>query len=221
MIVIFDWDGTLCDSIDQIVSAMQAAAREVGLGTPSVQAVTDIVGLGLPQAIAILFPRCSQEARERVEVAYSKHFVAGDRGPATLFKGALATLDALRNRGFELAVATGKSRRGLSRVLAGLDMTQAFHASRCADETRSKPHPLMLEEILTERGKSPRDALMVGDTEYDLDMAARAGIPSVGVSYGVHDTKRLQRHGPVAIVDELPELLELPLLRAHDRRSTG
>ena len=121
MIVIFDWDGTLCDSIGQIVSAMQAAAREVGLGTPSVQAVRDIVGLGLPQAIAILFPRCSQEARERVEVAYSKHFVAGDRGPATLFKGALATLDALRNRGFELAVATGKSRRGLSRVLAGLE----------------------------------------------------------------------------------------------------
>ncbi len=221
MIVIFDWDGTLCDSIEQIVGAMQAAALELDEQVPDAAAVRDIVGLGLPQAIERLFPGRPMPARQRIAECYSHHFVAGDRGPASLFEGAVDTLDALRERGFELAVATGKSRRGLNRVLGGLAMADAFHATRCADETRSKPHPQMLEEILAERCKNPSEAVMVGDTEFDLEMATRAGVPSVGVSYGVHPPERLADHGPLAIVDSLPGLLDLPALSRQSRLSTG
>ncbi len=221
MIVIFDWDGTLCDSVEQIVAAMQAAAQDLAEPVPEVGAVRDIVGLGLPQAIERLFPTRPETARQRIAERYSHHFIAGDSGPASLFDGALDTLNALRERGFELAVATGKSRRGLNRVLGGLALGDTFHATRCADETQSKPHPQMLEEILSERGKRPVEAVMVGDTEFDLEMAARAGIPSVGVSYGVHSPERLAGHGPVAIVDSLPALLDLPALSLQAQRSTG
>jgi phosphoglycolate phosphatase len=212
MIIIFDWDGTLCDSVEQIVAAMQAAASELGLDAPEPQAVRNIVGLGLPQAILVLFPRLDEPARTTIAEAYSRHYVNADQGPAALFSGALETLHALRNRGFELAVATGKSRRGLNRVLAGLGLGDFFEATRCADETRSKPHPLMLEEIMRERGKAATEVVVVGDTEYDLEMARNAGAASIGVSFGVHDSERLNRHQPLAIVDELPHLLDLEVL---------
>ncbi len=133
-----------------------------------------------------------------------------------MFAGALETLHALRDRGFELAVATGKSRRGLNRILATLELHDFFDASRCADETRSKPHPLMLQELMQERGVSAEGVVMVGDTEYDLEMASNAGVASVGVSFGVHSPERLQAHGPVAIVDELPQLLDLPELSGNN-----
>jgi phosphoglycolate phosphatase len=213
MIVIFDWDGTLCDSLDRIAAAMRAAAADVALPVPSIGEVHNIVGLGLPQAVAQLFPGEGADALESVAAAYSTHYVQLDQTPASLYPQAVETLGALRERGFELAVATGKSRRGLNRVLAGLQMSDFFESTRCADETRSKPDPLMLEEILAERSHSPDQAVMVGDSEYDLDMAARAGIASVGVSFGVHDGPRLQRHGPVAIIDQLSQLLDCELLQ--------
>ncbi len=213
MIVIFDWDGTLCDSADHIALAMGLAAEERGLAAPGDEAVHNIIGLSLPQAVQILFPELPEAEWQPLGEAYSRHFRATE-GEIRLFEGALETLHALRGRGLELAVATGKSRRGLDRVLGVLEMAPLFHSSRCADETRSKPDPLMLREILTERGKSPEDALMVGDTEYDLEMAARAGVRSVGVSHGVHHVERLQRHDPVAIVDRLEQLLGLEDLQA-------
>ncbi len=148
-------------------------------------------------------------------------YVALDRGPAPLYPGALETLHALRDRGLELAVATGKSRRGLNRVLAGLGLEGFFDSTRCADETSSKPHPLMLHEILQERAKPVEEALMVGDTEFDLAMAGNAGIGSVGVSFGVHSVPRLQAHDPLAIVDTLPELLDLPELQSPAGDKTG
>lgn len=214
MIVIFDWDGTLCDSIEHIVSAMHAAAVEQGVDAPSASAIRNIVGLGLPEAVALLFPGLAAPGREALAQAYSRHYVAGDASPPGLFEGALDTLDALRRQGFELGVATGKSRRGLDRVLAGLGLTDFFEATRCADETRSKPDPRMLVEIMSERGKSTREVVMVGDTEYDLDMARQAGVASVGVSFGVHSRERLANHGPVAIVDQLPQLLDVPVISA-------
>jgi phosphoglycolate phosphatase len=218
MIVIFDWDGTLCDSIDGIVQAMQGAAGELGVAVPTPGAVRDIVGLGLPQALERLFPALPPAGREAMGEAYSRHYIAATDGPVRLFEGALEMLDSLRGAGMEVAVATGKSRRGLNRVLAGLGMGDYFHATRCADETRSKPDPLMLQQILAERGKSPRHAVMVGDSEYDLDMAARAGIPGVGVSFGVHPPDRLARHRPRHIVDHLSEL---PALLGMAGESTG
>lgn len=209
MIVIFDWDGTLCDSVDGIVLAMRAAADELAMALPAEQAVRDIIGLGLPQALARLFPDEPEAVREALSEAYSRLYVAASDGPPRLFEGARDVLDALRGAGFELAVATGKSRRGLDRVLAGAGMSDYFDATRCADETASKPDPLMLRQILEQRDRRPEQAVMVGDSEYDLAMAASLGMASVGVSHGVHDPERLQRHGPVGIIDQLGELLPL------------
>jgi len=176
---------------------------------PAAHEIRNIVGLGLPQAVALLFPRLGEQERSAMAQAYSQHYVSSDQGPAALFEGALDTLLAIRDRGIELAVATGKSRRGLDRVLSGLGLSDFFDATRCADETRSKPHPLMLEEIMVERDKAPHEVLMVGDTEYDLLMARDAGVRSVGVSFGVHSIDRLALCEPVAIVDSLPQLLHL------------
>ncbi|TXS89065.1 HAD-IA family hydrolase [Parahaliea maris] len=210
MIVIFDWDGTLCDSVDGIVRAMRAAAEELAMALPAEQAVRDIVGLGLPQAVARLFPDVSEVGRAAVAEAYSRQYIAAtSSGPPPLFAGARELLGALRSAGFELAVATGKSRRGLNRVLAGAGMEDYFDATRCADETASKPDPLMLRQILDQRGRLPGQAVMVGDSEYDLAMAASAGMASIGVSFGVHAPKRLQQHAPLGIVDQLSELLPL------------
>lgn len=210
--IIFDWDGTLCDSVEQIVGAMRGAALELDIASPSAPQIRDIVGLGLPEAMTILFPDTPKTEHPALVDAYSRHFVAADAGEgqgSQLFPGALDTLRTLRERGLELAVATGKSRRGLNRVLARLDLTEFFDATRCADETRSKPHPQMLHELMAERGKSAEQVIMVGDTEYDLDMAVQAGARSVGVSFGVHSNERLAIHSPLAIIDSLPELLDL------------
>ncbi len=210
MIVIFDWDGTLCDSVEQIVQAMQTAAEDCDLPVPEADAVRHIIGLSLVTAMPLLFPGSSAAQQEAMQAAYARCYRALDPGPATLHEGALETLDWLRASGFEVAVATGKSRRGLDRVLQGLGLEGYFHSTRCADETRSKPHPLMLEEILLERGKAAHSALMVGDSEYDLEMARRLGMPSVGVTFGVHSREQLLRHRPLALIDRLAALKELP-----------
>lgn len=176
---------------------------------PSQAAVREIIGLGLPEALASLFPNLSLRQREQVQASYSTSYVALDQKPSPLFAGALETLTELRRRGHLLAVATGKSRRGLNRVLTGLDLHAWFDITRCADETRSKPHPLMLEEILQELAGSAADALLIGDSEYDLRMAQAIQMPAIGVSYGVHSAERLRQHGAELIIDQLTELLDL------------
>jgi phosphoglycolate phosphatase len=191
---------------------MREAASERGIEPPGAAAVRDIVGLGLPQALAQLFPVLDDAERAQLALAYSRHFASPERGPSQLYAGAVATLEGLRGRGIELAVATGKSRRGLDRVLNSLGMADFFDATRCADETLSKPHPRMLLEILAARGKSAAEALMIGDSEYDLDMARQAGVRSVAVSFGVHGSERLAGYDPLAIIDALPELLDLAAL---------
>lgn len=210
--VIFDWDGTLCDSVGHIVRSVQGVAEEMALPVPSDAEAANIIGLALPRALEVLFPQASEALLAEIARGYSAHYIANEEAPPALFPGAMETLHALKDRGLELAVATGKSRRGLDRILAVFGLTGFFDATRCADETRSKPHPLMLHEIMRERRASPEQVVMVGDTEYDLEMAASAGVASVGVSFGVHSTSRLAAHGPVAIVDSLPQLLDLPAL---------
>ena len=212
---VFDWDGTLMDSVGRIVSCLRQAAEEQGLADLGDAAFADVIGLGLPQAIAQLYPQLNPRQIEQFRDDYAARFVAADARPSQLFPGALQLLEALRARGHWVAVATGKSRRGLDRVLGELGLDDCFHATRCADETASKPDPRMLHEIVAALGAEPEQAVMIGDTEYDLEMAARARIRSLGVSYGVHSRERLARHGPARIVDSLPEILDWEELRAH------
>lgn len=205
---VFDWDGTLMDSVGRIVSCLRQAAEEQGLADLGDAAFGDVIGLGLPQAIAQLYPQLDQRQIEQFRATYAARFVAADGRPSQLFPGALELLEALRARGHWIAVATGKSRRGLDRVLGELGLSDSFDATRCADETASKPDPRMLHEIVAQLGAGPEQAVMIGDTEYDLEMAARARIRSLGVSHGVHSRERLARHAPERIVDSLPEILD-------------
>lgn len=205
-LIIFDWDGTLMDSEQHIVDSMQAAMREQNMSVLSGEAVRNIIGLGLPEAVQTLYPDEPEANRTRLCAAYSHHFVAGNPATLKLFPEAEAVLADLKAAGFKLAVATGKTRKGLDRLLAYNNWHSYFDGTRCADETRSKPDPHMLHELLVEFDCPPEQALMVGDTEFDLAMAASASIDSVGVSYGVHEVVRLQQHGPQQIVDHLTEL---------------
>lgn len=210
MLIIFDWDGTLCDSTDRIVASMRAAAEALSASIPAVEAVRDIIGLGLPEAMEELFPTLALEERDAMRECYSACYVELDREPAGLFPAAMDVMEELRGRGHQLAVATGKGRPGLERVLGGLGLSEFFDATRCADETSSKPDPHMLFELLEEMNAAASDSLMIGDSEFDLMMANAASVAGIGVSYGVHSAERLQRHAPVTVVDSLTELLLLP-----------
>lgn len=208
MLIVFDWDGTLCDSVLRIVLAMQAAARDCSVEIPSDHEVRHIIGLGLPQAMEILFPEVPGKHLELAK-AYSHHFSQSQALPdVALFAGVERMLVSLKGEGATLAVATGKSRRGLNRVLAELNMDGVFAHTRCADETRSKPHPLMLEELLDEAWVAPDQAIMVGDSIYDVAMAEQAGMVSVGVTYGVHTRDQLLQHKPLTVVDDVSALAE-------------
>lgn len=208
MLFIFDWDGTLIDSADKIVGAMQAAIAELALAPRSADEVRNIIGLGLPEAIQHLYGDLSEAGQQALRKGYAHYFVEADRNPCALFPEALATLAALREQGCLLAVATGKNRRGLTRVLGGLGLLEFFDASRCADETRSKPHPLMLHELLAELAIPAQHAVMVGDTEYDMAMAEAAGIERIAVNYGAHAVERLLPYKPALVVARLSQLLE-------------
>jgi len=212
-LIIFDWDGTLMDSELHIVESMQLAMREQALEVLSAAAVRDIIGLGLPEAVHRLYPAEPEIRRKALCEAYSRHFVAGNPGTLELFPEAENVLAELKSSDLQLAIATGKTRKGLDRLLAYNEWHSYFHGSRCADETRSKPHPQMLHELLEEFDCPAEQALMVGDTEFDLAMAKNAGIDSVGVSYGVHDVTRLQAHEPRLIIDHLTELRDWLLIR--------
>jgi len=209
MLFIFDWDGTLCDSTGKIVRSMQQAAKQVRLPALDDTQVLNIIGLGLPEAVRHLYPDISTEQAEALRAAYSEHFLHYDQTPMPLFEGVENTLHRLRDDGYRLAIATGKSRRGLERVLDGLGLRSFFHGSRCADETTSKPDPHMLLELLKEFRSQAADAVMVGDTEYDMEMARRAQMPSVAVSYGAHHIERLRPYQPRLCIDRFEQITEL------------
>jgi len=212
VLVVFDWDGTLVNSTEKIVSAMQSAAPRCGLAVLADDAVKQIIGLGLPEAIAQLYPDASAKAQEALKLAYSQDFIAADESQkCALYDGVLPCFAALDALGVERAVATGKSRKGLNRMLDNFDWHDNFVATRCADETASKPHPLMLEELLLAQNKSPQQMIMVGDTTFDLEMAKNAGVRSVGVSYGAHRVEQLDAFSPLAVLDclsDLPAIVE-------------
>lgn len=208
MLIIFDWDGTLIDSAGKIINCMQMAANDVELPQLTADEVKNIIGLGLPEAIRTLYPGIDDASVQLLRETYSNHFVREDQVPCEFFPSVMPTLQALRDDGHALAVATGKSRKGLNRVLANLQLEGFFDSTRCADETQSKPHPLMLQEILQELDVHPDDAVMVGDTEYDLAMASNAGVRSIAVTYGAHSSERLQKHEPCLWLENFATLLE-------------
>ena len=209
MLVIFDWDGTLCDSTDKIVSCMQEAAAALGLTVPEVEAVKNIIGLGLPEAIQSLYPALDADGVEAMRQGYAHQYVVADVVPSQFFPGVEETLEALLTGGHRIAVATGKSRAGLNRVMASLGVESLFHGSRCSDETASKPHPLMLQQLLQEFDTPVGDAVMVGDTEFDMEMARRAGMARVAVDYGAHHVSRLLPYDPWACLSSMTGLLSL------------
>lgn len=208
MLVIFDWDGTLADSASKIVACLAAASNDCGLPLLADEQYQHIIGLGLPEAMVTLYPNADVGTREALLQAYVDHFLS-DASPTQLFNGVPEGLQSLREQGYCLAVATGKSRRGMDRVLAELGMHDFFDITRCADETLSKPDPLMLSEILASTGFTAEQSVLVGDTSYDLEMAINANMRSVGVSYGAHSQAILKAHQPLAIAHGFGEVLAL------------
>jgi phosphoglycolate phosphatase len=206
-LLIFDWDGTLVDSIGRIVESMRRAADTCGLPQRSDEAIRGIIGLGLPEAIQTLYPELREAVLvERFREGYSEHYLALENEPSALFDGVEESLEAFREQGYRLAVATGKSRRGLQRVLQGRGWLDYFDVTRCADETASKPHPRMLHEILQHCAVAPARALMVGDSVFDLQMARNAGMDSVAVGFGAQPLESLCAHGPRLAINEFSEL---------------
>tara|TARA_B110000902_G_scaffold259745_1_gene331569 strand:+ start:84 stop:770 length:687 start_codon:yes stop_codon:yes gene_type:complete len=205
-LVIFDWDGTISDSVARIVSSMQSAATELDMAVPTYLEVKEIIGLGLTEAAFRLFPQATREQVFQLQTSYSQHYRTEDSAPCPFFLGVEETLQQLKADGYQLAVATGKSRAGLDRVLLSLGMEDFFHSSRCADETLSKPHPLMLEQLLAEFDLPAEAAVMVGDTEFDMEMAVNASMPRIAVSYGAHHADRLMAFEPLACVDLFSEI---------------
>lgn len=208
-LIIFDWDGTLSDSAAHIVSAMQAAITALDLPPRSDQAIRELIGLSLDDGLGILYPDLDIPSLRRLLDGYRGHWLAEGQGEAPLFAGALPALEALAAGGHQLAVATGKSRKGLDRSLRHhREVWRLMDASRTADETANKPNPLMLEALLDEFALRPQQALMIGDTEYDLEMAAAIGMPAVAVTCGVHEPGRLQAVGHALAL--LPDVAALP-----------
>ena len=205
-LLIFDWDGTLMDSAARIVASFQAAIAELGFEKRSPAQIRDIIGLGLETAIATLFPSLSAQHRDQLADCYRQHFLKTHTLPTPLFPGVADTLHQFYVAGYLLAVATGKSRRGLNNALSETHLAHIFHSTRTADETCSKPNPQMLQEIMDELSVLPTDTLMIGDTEYDLQMAHNAGVASVAVNYGVHEQTRVLANNPLICLNRLPDL---------------
>lgn len=201
-LIVFDWDGTLIDSEARIVNCMRAAITDLELAERSPDQLRNVIGLGLQEALATLYPDADTGIYQSLVDRYRQHFLFQDETPSELFTGVEAMLATLRDRDYFLAVATGKGRIGLDKALEETGLHGYFDYTRCADETRSKPHPQMLEEIMQRLGVTPKQTLMIGDTEYDMHMARNAGTAALAVSYGVHDKQRLLACEPLDCVDD-------------------
>ena len=206
-LIAFDWDGTLYDSTRLIVRCIQAAVVDVGGAKPSDKDAAWVIGLGLAEALARAAPDVPREKYAELGARYRHHYL-GHHDDLVLFDGVLPMLDALRARGHKLAVATGKSRKGLDGALATAELQNRFDASRTADETEGKPHPRMLLELMDELRVPPERTLMIGDTTHDLQLALNAGCASVGVSYGAHEPASFDALRPLFIAHSVAGLQE-------------
>lgn len=204
-LIAFDWDGTLFDSTALIVRSLQSACSDIGAPVPDTARAAYVIGLGLRDALEYAVPGLPAERYTELAASYRRHYLASQH-ELSLFAGTLDMLHALKARQHFLTVATGKTRRGLDDVLAMTELRGIFDASRTADETFSKPHPRMLQELMAEFGVDPTRTLMVGDTTHDLQMAVNAGAPCVGVSFGAHDHESFQPFSPLHIAHSTRDL---------------
>jgi len=209
-LLIFDWDGTLVDSIERIVTSLQFASKQTMDITISTSQAKNVIGLGLNEAIAQLHPELNKPQHStqlnKIADAYRQHYLHDNAVPADLFTGVNTLLDELKNSGYTLAISTGKSRAGLQQSIDEHQLAPYFTTTRCAGENKSKPHPEMLLEILDELNFSADQALMIGDSEHDLKMASNAKVKSIGVTYGVHDALTLKKHNPLICLSDITEL---------------
>jgi len=204
-LIVFDWDGTLCDSTALIVRSIQAACRDIGAPVPSDERASFVIGLGLQDALQYAVPGLAAERYPELGDRYRHHYFASQH-ELVLFEGALAMLQALKQRHHWLAVATGKSRRGLDEALSTVQLHGLFDGTRTADETASKPDPTMLLELMREFGTEPERTLMIGDTTHDLQLAVNAGVPSVAVSYGAHEPVAFEAFAPLHVAHAVRDL---------------
>lgn len=195
------------DSAARIVACFLAAARDIGVAAPATGVIRNYIGIGMREAVAGMFPATTQEQHQQLIERYRHYDGGAESTPSRLFEGVVDMLEGLDRRGYYLAVATSKGRRGLDRVLAETGLEGLFHTTRCADEAYSKPHPQMLLDILERVGVDPHEAVMVGDTEYDLFMARNAAVDAIGVACGVHERHRLENCAPVACLERTPDLM--------------
>lgn len=204
-LIVFDWDGTLMDSTAVIVNCIQAAAKDLGLPIPTHKAASHVIGLSLQNAMEVAMPDIDSKYYPRMVERYRYHYLNQDGG-LVLFDGVREMLNDLSQQGYFLAVATGKSRVGLNRALDASKLLSLFDATRCADETFSKPHPAMLQELTRELGQDMKRTVMIGDTTHDLLLAQNAGASGVAVHYGAHTPAELQIHSPLYAANSVAEL---------------
>jgi phosphoglycolate phosphatase len=204
-LIVFDWDGTLFDSTALITRSIQAACADVGAVVPNERDASFVIGMGLREALRHAAPEFPEARYAELADRYRHHYFAKQHEIA-MFDGALALLAALKDRRHKLAVATGKSRRGLDEALHSKQLLGVFDATRTADETASKPDPRMLLELMAELGAGAERTLMIGDTTHDLQLAANAGAASVGVSYGAHDAAEFAVCAPRHVAHSVADL---------------
>ena len=208
-LIIFDWDGTLVDSIDWIVDCIQSAAEHHDCPIPDAQSAKDIIGLSLENAINTLFPNIDNQTRANITAHYGQRFFSRQIGPGDLFPGIADMLQHLKNQGYRLAVATGKKSTGLAKAIEGTGIADLFCTTRCADQAASKPNPLMIDEIVAELGASKQRTLMVGDSVHDLQMALNAQVPSIAVTCGAHSAEILKQYQPLRCLAYTTELASI------------
>jgi phosphoglycolate phosphatase len=204
-LIIFDWDGTLMDSTGHIVNCMRHAITKLDLAPLDDKQISHIIGLGLQEAVQTLYPNGNATMWTSLADCYRQTWL-NSPVDTPLFDNARELLTELAEQELFLGVATGKSRRGLDKVLKATGLGELFVATRCADECHSKPHPQMVSEIMDFTGVSGSDALMIGDTEFDLMMAKNAGAHSLGITHGAHDEAKLRACEPQAIVHDLHQV---------------
>ena len=207
-LIVFDWDGTLANSIDWIVDCIIQVSEELNLVIPTHQACKDVIGLSLSEAMLQLFPTLSQTQKDEMVASYRVKYLAKPITSDDLFISTLPVLTELQKMGKTLAVATGKGQQGLDRALDGTGIRSFFHQLRCADTMRSKPSPHMLLDIMQATSHSAEKTLMIGDSTLDLIMANNAGVASIGVTTGAHSRATLEKHAPLRCVDNLIDLFE-------------
>ncbi len=205
-LLVFDWDGTLLDSKAQIVNCMQSAIKDLDLESRSNDEIVSVIGLGLEKALVQLYPMMDMELITKAAQTYREHYLYKDKTPSPIFDGTEDVLKKLREGGYDLAIATNKSRRGLDKGLLETGLNDYFPITRTADDAHPKPHPQMLEEILTDHNTTASKALMIGDSEYDLQLANNTKVDGLAVSYGVHGLMRLLKQDPVGFIDKIGQL---------------